>query len=329
MVSIFTVTLFHGALTGRCSDLDTGIIVDDERPCGLFDSGKFLQAHQCASGTYCRDSGIEPLRGYTHYNDFFWAMVTNFQIITVQGWTTIVYLLQDAIGFPATAFLVFYFALGSYFALQLVIGLLSAKYAVVAVAEATNRRSGWRKARTSTALVQGFLPSIEAPSNDVVQQHSRKGLRRWCFALSQWAEGLVDHPHFTHLIMLLTVTNALSMGMEGRDTSAAMLEGLEYCNLGFTIAFFLEMLLKHLAMGVLNYWRDPWNILDGFVSLLGFVEVLAKLLAVGSGTNLSVLRLLRLVRVLRSAKLVRGVQGELHIAPPSPRGARLMTHSTT
>jgi hypothetical protein len=40
-----------------------------------------------------------------------------------------------------------------------------------------------------------------------------------------------------------------------------------------TAGFILEFVVKHLGCGIVGYWRDPWNILDGLIVVLSIVRL--------------------------------------------------------
>ena len=44
-------------------------------------------------------------------------------------------------------------------------------------------------------------------------------------------------------------------------------------NLVLTILFTVEMLLKHVALGVLGYWSSGFNVLDGFIVGASLVDI--------------------------------------------------------
>ena len=72
--------------------------------------------------------------------------------------------------------------------------------------------------------------------------------------------------------------------------------------LGFTVLFFIEMLLKIIGLGFFvhknSYLRDPWNWIDFIAVITGTIEFVPGL------PNLKVLRILRVIRPLRTIKAV-------------------------
>ncbi|VDL92504.1 unnamed protein product [Schistocephalus solidus] len=83
---------------------------------------------------------------------------------------------------------------------------------------------------------------------------------------------------------------------------------LMYLNTAFTCMFTVECLLKIMAFGPKNYFRDRWNIFD-FITVIGSVtDVLVSGLQDSSFLNLGFLRLFRaarLVKLLRQGYTIR------------------------
>lgn len=87
---------------------------------------------------------------------------------------------------------------------------------------------------------------------------------------------------------------------------------LQTINLVLTILFTVELVIKHIALGLLGYWSDPYNDLDGVIVLASLVDLGLQYSGVShshGGGGVSSLRILRLLRVLRSLKLLRQVEG--------------------
>ncbi|KAI4797714.1 hypothetical protein KUCAC02_024909, partial [Chaenocephalus aceratus] len=134
--------------------------------------------------------------------------------------------------------------------------------------------------------------------------------RMWQFVVS---------PPFEYSIMALIALNTIVLMMKFDGASATFDEVLKYLNMVFTSFFFLESVLKVIAFGPLNFFRDAWNIFD-FVSVLGSVtDILVTelgcmcflddtLFVQNNFINLSFLRLFRaarLIKLLRQGETIR------------------------
>jgi len=134
--AIIGLEFYAGALHNTCySKTDTNMIVTEgESPTPCFMKGDVSPpsgAYICNDTTsVCLDTWIGPNYGITSFDNIFFAMLTVFQCITMEGWTSILYWTNDALG---NSFNWMYFVpliiLGSFFMLNLVLGVLSGEFA--------------------------------------------------------------------------------------------------------------------------------------------------------------------------------------------------------
>uniref|UniRef100_A0A8D1GBA1 Voltage-dependent N-type calcium channel subunit alpha n=1 Tax=Sus scrofa TaxID=9823 RepID=A0A8D1GBA1_PIG len=97
---------------------------------GDFPCGKEAPARLCEGDTECREYWPGPNFGITNFDNILFAILTVFQCITMEGWTDILYNTNDAAG---NAWNWLYFIpliiIGSFFMLNLVLGVLSGEFA--------------------------------------------------------------------------------------------------------------------------------------------------------------------------------------------------------
>ncbi len=67
--------------------------------------------------------------------------------------------------------------------------------------------------------------------------------------------------------------------------------------------FTIEMVVKHIELGVKEYWNDGWNRLDGILVLVGLASLPGMLLPV-EAPDLSGLLVLRALRIFRFFKVI-------------------------
>ncbi|KAM7535837.1 hypothetical protein Aperf_G00000089186 [Anoplocephala perfoliata] len=135
---------------------------------------------------------------------------------------------------------------------------------------------------------------------------------------------LVVSGPFEYFIMTMIALNTLILMMKYHrperllrstleaddDTKAyeSYCASLMYLNTAFTVMFTVESLLKILAFGPRNYFRDSWNVFD-FITVIGSItDVLVTSLQDTSFLNLGFLRLFRaarLVKMLRQGYTIR------------------------
>ncbi len=67
-----------------CKDL---MVDDDPTPCAFAGNGRFC----VGNNTVCRGGWEGPNGGITNFDNIFFAMLTVFQCITMEGWTDVLY----------------------------------------------------------------------------------------------------------------------------------------------------------------------------------------------------------------------------------------------
>ncbi|KAF6721167.1 Voltage-dependent L-type calcium channel subunit alpha-1F [Oryzias melastigma] len=124
--AIIGLELFIGRMHKSCYDTSTGLMVeDDPSPCAFAGSGRFC----VTNGTECRGKWEGPNGGITNFDNIFFAMLTVFQCITMEGWTDVLYWMNDAIGFEIPwIYFVSLVIFGSFFIINLVLGVLSGEF---------------------------------------------------------------------------------------------------------------------------------------------------------------------------------------------------------
>ncbi|XP_062855013.1 calcium channel, voltage-dependent, L type, alpha 1F subunit [Trichomycterus rosablanca] len=124
--AIIGLELFIGRMHRTCYFMGTDDFADDDPvPCAFSGHGR-----QCIiNGSECRGRWEGPNGGITNFDNFFFAMLTVFQCITMEGWTDVLYWMNYAIGFELPwVYFVSLVIFGSFFVLNLVLGVLSGEF---------------------------------------------------------------------------------------------------------------------------------------------------------------------------------------------------------
>ncbi|XP_063063682.1 calcium channel, voltage-dependent, L type, alpha 1F subunit [Engraulis encrasicolus] len=124
--AIIGLELFIGRMHRTCFFIGTEDYADDDPlPCAFAGHGR----HCMVNGSECRGKWDGPNNGITNFDNFFFAMLTVFQCITMEGWTDVLYWMNDAIGFELPwVYFVSLVIFGSFFVLNLVLGVLSGEF---------------------------------------------------------------------------------------------------------------------------------------------------------------------------------------------------------
>lgn len=98
-----------------------------------------------------------------------------------------------------------------------------------------------------------------------------------------------------HVILAVILLNSIVIFLIESGMNTPLLIGLD---MACTVIFLLEMIAKHVCLGVRNYWHDGWNCMDGVLVLLSLPSLVIPFLDV-TMFNFSVVLSLRLLRVIR------------------------------
>ncbi|XP_063303733.1 voltage-dependent L-type calcium channel subunit alpha-1C isoform X3 [Pelobates fuscus] len=160
--AIIGLELFMGKMHKTCYYLTNGypdIPAEDEpSPCALESNN----GRHCPNETLCRSGWDGPKHGITNFDNFAFAMLTVFQCITMEGWTDVLYWMQDAMGYELPCvYFVSLVIFGSFFVLNLVLGVLSGEFSKER--EKAKARGDFQKLREKQQLeedLKGYLDWI-------------------------------------------------------------------------------------------------------------------------------------------------------------------------
>ncbi|XP_029108659.1 voltage-dependent N-type calcium channel subunit alpha-1B-like [Scleropages formosus] len=124
MFAIIGVEFYMGKFHHTCFKKETGEQAAD------FPCGTEAPARTCSNDTECREYWIGPNFGITNFDNILFAVLTVFQCITMEGWVEILYNANDAAGNTWNwLYFIPLIIIGSFFMLNLVLGVLSGEFA--------------------------------------------------------------------------------------------------------------------------------------------------------------------------------------------------------
>ncbi|CAI5456021.1 unnamed protein product [Caenorhabditis angaria] len=129
--AIIGLEFYSGAFHSACYNAQGEIQNLSDRPMPCTNKTSPLGVYNCAvQGTQCLPNWIGPNYGITSFDNIAFAMITVFQCITMEGWTTVMYYTNDSLGSTYNwAYFIPLIVLGSFFMLNLVLGVLSGEFA--------------------------------------------------------------------------------------------------------------------------------------------------------------------------------------------------------
>uniref|UniRef100_A0A7N8XDX9 Voltage-dependent L-type calcium channel subunit alpha n=1 Tax=Mastacembelus armatus TaxID=205130 RepID=A0A7N8XDX9_9TELE len=171
--AIIGLELFIGKMHATCYVTKTGALAEEESaPCAISGHGR----HCLLNGTVCREGWQGPNNGITNFDNFLFAMLTVFQCITMEGWTDVLYWMNDAMGFELPwVYFVSLVIFGSFFVLNLVLGVLSGEFSKER--EKAKARGDFQKLREKQQLeedLKGYLDWI-TQAEDIDPENEEEG----------------------------------------------------------------------------------------------------------------------------------------------------------
>jgi len=241
----------------------------------------------CDAGSYCIEETNKdnlPNFGLTTFNHIGWAWLTIFQSISMEGWTTIMYRVMDAVSRWAWVYFVSLIIIGSFFAVNLALAVLYVQF-------------------TSEADIESLHPDKDKDKkgdaveyDEFVPIKSGNRIVRACYAIS-------ISPRFEQLTIALICVNTVVMASEHNGMPSTMSTVNDWINYTLYGYFVIEMLIKLTGFGWRRYVADRMNVFDAFVVFVSTIEIVISL-ASGNDPDgyLTVLRTFRLLRIFKLAR---------------------------
>uniref|UniRef100_A0AAY5K984 Voltage-dependent L-type calcium channel subunit alpha n=1 Tax=Esox lucius TaxID=8010 RepID=A0AAY5K984_ESOLU len=318
MVTIYAIVgleLFKCKMHKTCYWAGTGMSPNEKpAPCAQAGNGR-----RCLlNGTECRAGWVGPNFGITHFDNFGFAMLTVFQSITMEGWTDVLYWVNDAIGneWPWLYFVTL-ILIGSFFVLNLVLGVLSGEF--TKEREKAKSRGEFQKLRETQQLdedLKGYMewitqaevlendpegkdivcPILSNPCSSSVPSHLA---RRWNRYFRMKCLVLVKSKEFYWSVILLVFLNTIAIATEHHHQSHTLTALQDNANKFLLTMFALEMFVKMYALGLPQYFLSLFNRYDCFVVTVGVLEIILVTADIISPLGISVLRCIRLLRLFK------------------------------
>ncbi|MEE6495850.1 hypothetical protein FKM82_002161 [Ascaphus truei] len=241
-----------------------------------------------------------------HYDNIIWALLTLFTVSTGEGWPQV---LQHSVDvteedrgpsrsnrMEMSIFYVVYFVVFPFFFVNIFVALI-----IITFQEQGDKMMEECSLEKNERACIDFAISAKPLTRYMPQNRHTFQYRVWHFVVS---------PSFEYTIMAMIALNTVVLMMKYYSAPYTYELALKYLNIAFTMLFSLECILKIIAFGFLNYFRDTWNIFD-FITVIGSItEIIltdSKLVNTSS-FNMSFLKLFRaarLIKLLRQGYTIR------------------------
>ncbi|CAF4924576.1 unnamed protein product [Pieris macdunnoughi] len=207
--AIIGLELFSGKMHKSCYSRLTDEIMETPHPCDV-DNG--FNCSQLGADMECRDGWIGPNFGITNFDNFGLSMLTVFQCITLEGWTDVMYNIQDAMGNSwEWVYFVSMVILGAFFVMNLILGVLSGEFSKER--EKAKNRGDFQKLREKQQLeedLKGYLDWItQAEYLEPLADQHEEIIQKRDFGIGQTT---TDHDSTDHLGIETNEQQKVSIG---------------------------------------------------------------------------------------------------------------------
>uniref|UniRef100_A0A3P9QCY5 Voltage-dependent L-type calcium channel subunit alpha n=1 Tax=Poecilia reticulata TaxID=8081 RepID=A0A3P9QCY5_POERE len=328
--AIMGLELFKCKMHKTCYYTGTNIYAAAEgelpAPCAQAGNGRRCMIN----GSECRPNWEGPNNGITHFDNIGFAMLTVYQCITMEGWTKVLYWVNDAIGneWPWLYFVPL-ILLGSFFVLNLVLGVLSGEF--TKEREKARSRGEYQKLRERQQLDEDLHGYMEWITHAEVLDADREGLLpltsgdsdtdslydlegksriiyyyrlglRWNRFFRMKCLIYVKTKSFYWAVMFLVFLNTLTIATEFHHQPDSLTSLQDVASRVLLVLFVFEMLVKMYALGPRAYFMSLFNRFDFFVVLCGILEMIMLSAGAVAPLGFSVLRCIRLLRIFKVTK---------------------------
>jgi hypothetical protein len=118
--AIAGLQLFTGVLKRRCVEVETGRLHIDNIICGGVQS--------CPDNFFCGKTNSNPNFEQTNFDTIFYALISIFQSVTLEGWTDIMQMITWSYTFLAFLFFIPLVFIGAFFLLNLTLAVIKSKF---------------------------------------------------------------------------------------------------------------------------------------------------------------------------------------------------------
>ncbi|XP_056591027.1 calcium channel, voltage-dependent, L type, alpha 1D subunit, a isoform X9 [Triplophysa dalaica] len=224
--AIIGLELFIGKMHATCFFKGSDLIAEDEpAPCAVNGHGRTCPIN----GTLCKEGWNGPNGGITNFDNFMFAMLTVFQCITMEGWTDVLYWMNDAMGLELPwVYFVSLVIFGSFFVLNLVLGVLSGEFSKER--EKAKARGDFQKLREKQQLeedLKGYLDWITQaedidPENEEDEDDSKRNRVTLASLMEKKKKGFsfFSQSSDTHASMPASETESMNTENEKVDVKA-------------------------------------------------------------------------------------------------------------
>ena len=265
--------------------------------------------HECFGSYFDEESEQLALREWVApewgFDNIIEAVITLFEVSTLERWLDIMYLCIDAVGSghapvelhsPMVGlFFMSFIMFGSFFMLELFVSAIVAAYTMMNEESDGTAFQSERQRRLVSKMVVGTRQDEWTPKYE-------------------WQEPiyeLISSKKFENSIIMLIVLNTITMALWFKGMDPAVEAELDWWNSAFTVMFLAEALVKMVALSPWRYFNGPnsgWNCFDFIVVTVTTTELMFTLFGTDDTIpGATVLRVFRIARIFRLLAKFKGL----------------------
>nr|KAF6451088.1 hypothetical protein HJG59_016162 [Molossus molossus] len=296
--------------------------------------GNRTDAGRCPEGYMCIKAGMNPDNGYTNFDNFGWALLALFRLMT-QDYPEALY--HQILYASGKVYMIFFFIISFWFAFymaSLFLGILAMSYEEEKQTAAEKSKKTEPKfqhtllqeeneaAETKTTQIEmkkrsptSSLDILDDATLRHKEEHTKSQKRCpmcwykfakifliWncspCWIkLKEFVHVVITHPFTDLFLTICIIRDIFFLAMEHYPMSEAFTSVLSIGNLVFLGIFTTEMIFKIIALHPYGYFQVGWNIFDSLIVFIGLAELF---LVDAHGLDfLGPLRVLRIFKLMK------------------------------
>ena len=303
-----------------------------------YDSGATGYCAKYGDGSYLARLG-ESDQPRHHFDDFFWAFITIFQVLTGENWNEVMYDGMRTKGNAACLYFILLVVIGNYIVLNLFLAILLDNFADMDSSGETATETAAREAKKAEELQRKKSQALERRKTRQAEWMKLQaqaslisggsfGLGRSKSLGKEGAEGvaggdehfslvararvqakhLIMHPKFDQCVIFLICVSSVLLAVDSPniDPDSQLKKALNITDVVFVTVFTLEALVKMFALGMKRYFAVGWNVMDFVIVVIGLIGAILEL---SGSSTMQAARSMRSFRALRPMRMASRAEG--------------------
>ncbi|XP_067398654.1 sodium channel protein type 5 subunit alpha-like [Emydura macquarii macquarii] len=280
---------------------------------------------ECPKNYSCQKIGANPDFGYTSFDNFGWAFLSVFRLMTQDNWERLYRQVIRTSGKTYMIFFVVVIFLCSFYLFNLILAVVTMAYEdqnnicietkkkMFQEAEELQRKEQEQisvdtlndpvrrqRVMSATSIITNNTSKLEEPKlkcpscwNCFAQKYLIWDCCPLWMRLKEKVKLIIMDPFTDLTITVCIVVNTIFMALEHSNMTQTFKHMIITVNKVFTGIFTAEMIFKIIALNPYYYFQQGWNIFDSIIVMIGLISLFLE-------KNLTFFRLLRIFKLSKS-----------------------------